>query len=123
MKRIIWSLLICFISQITFSQNYYKSSYVPNVNQPTNSLVQQGWEYLETVPVYTYNGQSFVRNNLFKLRIYYKNLGNRTIFKATDGSMIYKVQTNPDYQEPNSLAARFEFYVVDMLGNYLFFNI
>lgn len=121
MKKIITLLLVCVFAQLAYTQNYYKSSYVPNVNPTSNSL-SQGWEYLEVVSTYVYDGQQFVRS-LIKLKIYYKNVGNRAIFKATDGNTLFSVQTNPDYQDQRSLASRFEFYIVDLTGNYLFFNI
>ena len=109
-------------AQLYQGRNYYKSSYQPNTNQQLNRLESQGWEYLEAVNTYFYNGQRFARSGI-AIAIYYKNLGNRTIFKATDGHSIFSVKANPDYQNPNSIDSHYEFYVVDELRRYLFFNI
>ena len=138
MKKFLILAFLYFLAPSVFSQ-YYQSTdlYEETYYQPTNyqrksyyqstdiyqqlhnSLLQQGYVYYGQVKTYIYSGTSFV--SLGGMKIYYKNLGQRSKIIASDGSSIYSVFTNPDFQNSRSISARFE-YIIEGNGKYLFFN-
>ena len=144
MKKFLILAFLCFLAPTVFSQ-YYQSTdiygedtyYQPTNYQPTNyqpnsyyqstdlykqlhnRLLQQGYKYYGQVQTYIYSRNNFV--SLGGMRIYSKTLGQRSKIIASDGSSIYSVYANPDFQNSRSISARFE-YIIDGNGKYLFFN-
>ena len=102
--------------------NYQPKSYYQSTDpyqQQHNRLLQQGYEYYGQVKTYIYSRNNFV--SLGGMNIYFKTLGQRSKIIASDGSSIYSVYANPDFQNSRSISARFE-YIIDSNGKYLFFN-
>lgn len=139
MKKLLTLAFLCFLAPSLFSQ-YYQSTDISGEDpyyQPTNyqpksynrstdlyqqqhiHLLQQGYKYYGQVKTYIYSGNNFV--SLGGMRIYSKTLGQHSKIIASDGSSIYSVYANPDFQKSRSISARFE-YIIDGNGKYLFFN-
>ena len=139
MKKFLILAFLCFLAPSVFSQNYQSTdiygedtyyqptNYQPksyyqstDLYQPQHSrLLLQGYEYYGQVQTFIYSRNNFV--SLGGMNIYFKTLGQRSKIIASDGSSIYSVYANPDFQNSRSISARFE-YIIDGNGKYLFFN-
>lgn len=117
MKKILLFLFICFAAQGAFAQ-YYQSTDL--YQERHNSAISSGWEYYGNVYTYVSTGNSI--SKIGDIAIYFRNMGNRTVLKASDGSAFYDVYSNPDFGNPKSPTARLEFFVV-IYGGRRYFNL